>query len=253
MRRFPSAAVLLTAAALAALAGCSAGDRGAALPSRPAGPVADYAGILNASTRAELDSLCRDLEASGKGILVVATVKSLEGDSVEGYGHRLATNWGIGHKGKDDGVLLLVAPNERKVRIEVGYGLEGILPDGRCGGIIRGAIIPEFKRGDYGEGTRAGAREIAAVLRGDAPAAPADHSDSSRKAEAIAKLATFAFFFVGWLVVSQLRRNDARKRGIRGRGPYVGWFGGFSGGGGGGGFGGFSGGGFGGGGASGGW
>jgi len=228
----------------------------AALPARPAGPVGDYANILTPATRNELDGLCRSLEQAGQGILVVATVSSLDGKSVDQYGIELATAWGIGRKGKDDGVLLLIAPNERKVKIEVGYGLEAKLPDGRCGGIIRGYITPAFKRGDLDGGTLAGARAIADILSGRSPAKTADENPD-RKAQAIVsliQLLAFLGFPAVMLLIRWIKRNDPRWRSRHGSGSSSIWFGGFSGGGGsGGGFGGFGGGGFGGGGSSGSW
>jgi len=227
-----------------------------ALPPRPAGPVADYANILSSSARAELDSLCREVERSGQGILVVATVSSLEAGSIEQYGEQIATAWGIGRKGKDDGVLLLIAPNERKVRIEVGYGLEAKLPDGRCGGIIRSYITPAFKRGDMSGGALAGAHAIADILGGRAPAKGREDTPpwDAKRFELMLQLVLFLGIPAVMLFIRWLHRNDPRWRNRHGSGLSSIWFGGFSGGGGGGGgFGGFSGGGFGGGGASGGW
>src|SRR5215813_6277390 len=95
----------------------------------PTGRVVDDAGILDAATRTALTEKLSALEAKTTDQLVVATVKSLQGTSVEDYGNRLFRNWRLGQAGKNNGVLLMVAPNERKVRIEVGYGLEGTLPD----------------------------------------------------------------------------------------------------------------------------
>jgi uncharacterized protein len=244
-------ALLVAAALFAPLPGIAA-----ALPARPAGPVADYANILAPATRAELDGLCRGLERAGQGVLVVATVSSLEGKSEEQYGVELATAWEIGHKGKDDGVLLLIAPNERKVRIEVGYGLEAKLPDGKCGGIIRGYITPKFKRGDFDGGILSGARAIADILGGRAPAKAAEDAPPWNKAqfEMMLQLVFFLGIPAVMLLIRWIKRNDPRWRNRPGSGSSLLWFGGLSGGGGrGGGFGGFGGGGFGGGGSSGSW
>jgi uncharacterized protein len=255
--QFRSAAAVIVTAATLFLPDLTA----AKPPPRPDGPVADYANILDQSARADLDRLCRELEKSGKGVLAVATVPSLEGESIEQYGIELVTAWEIGHKGKDDGVLLLIAPNERKVRIEVGYGLEGKLPDGRCGAIIRDYITPAFKRSDMNGGTLAGARAIAAIMGGRAPARSADEVPDNT-VQTIASLTRLFFIFL--LIAGMMlyrywsRRNDPRWRNRQGPGGSSFWLGGFSGSGGfgsggGGGFGGFGGGGFGGGGASGGW
>ena len=96
---------------------------------RLTGRVVDEAGILDAATRAELTQKLADLEAKSTDQLVVVTLRSLQGTSIEDYGYQLGRAWQIGQKGKNNGVLLIVAPNERKVRIEVGYGLEGTLTD----------------------------------------------------------------------------------------------------------------------------
>ena len=96
--------------------------------------------------------------------------KSLQGYSIEDYGYQLGRAWGIGQKGKDNGVLLIVAPNDRKVRIEVGRGLEPMLTDALSSIIIEHAIVPEFRAGDFAAGIKAGVRDIKDVLLGDAEA-----------------------------------------------------------------------------------
>ncbi len=136
------------------------------MPARPAGPVLDLAGAIDPPALAELDRLCRRIDASGKGVLVVAVLPSLEGDSIESYANRLFAAWGIGHKDRNNGVLLLVSMGDRKVRIETGYGVEALLPDGRCGEIIRRDILPKFKAGDPAGGMLAGAVAIVAALEG---------------------------------------------------------------------------------------
>jgi uncharacterized protein len=98
---------------------------------------------------------------------VIVTLKSLQGNQIEDFGYQLGRHWGIGQEGKDNGVLLIVAPTERKVRIEVGYGLEGTLTDALSKTIIEQEITPRFKRGDMGEGIVAGTDAILAVLGGE--------------------------------------------------------------------------------------
>lgn len=172
----------LRSAVAAGLLLCSSAAH-ASLPSRPSGPVLDLTGTLNQSHLSELDGICRDLEASGKAVLVVAIVPTLDGDSIEGYAVRLFKEWGIGSKETNNGVLLLVSTGDRKVRIETGYGVESILPDGRCGEIIRREIIPFFKRGAAADGVLRGAREIGVVLaRGQArtPRSALRWSDDTR-------------------------------------------------------------------------
>ncbi len=124
---------------------------GATFP-KPKGYVNDFAGIINHQTRNTIHSLAYELEQKSGAQLSVVTVKSLDGSDIESYAWKLFEKWGIGEKGKDTGVLLLVAPVERKMRIEAGYGFEGAIPDGLAGEIIRKDIIPYFKKGDMDQG-----------------------------------------------------------------------------------------------------
>jgi len=137
------------------------------------GRVVDEAGLLSAATRAQLTQLSEQHERTTANQLVVVTVKSLQGYPVEDYGYQLGRFWGIGQKGQNNGVLLIVAPNEREVRIEVGYGLEGQLTDALSSHIIQGQILPRFKSGDYAGGIVAGAQAIVAVFAGEELPAPA--------------------------------------------------------------------------------
>lgn len=143
----------------------------AAFP-RPTGYVNDFASVIGDTDEAYLEGFLRTLERDTSAEVVVATVSSLEGMTVEEYANRLFADWGIGKKQHDNGVLMLVAPNDRKVRIEVGYGLEGILPDGLAGEIIRTEMIPEFRGGNYPRGVGRGLDRIARIVRRD-PAAVA--------------------------------------------------------------------------------
>ena len=111
------------------------------------GQVVDEAGIINQHSRTAILSKLREGQQ-----FVVVTLDNLRGYEIEEYGLELARHWGIGHKDYDDGVLLIVAPNERQVRIEVGYGLEGVLTDAKSSEIIRHILLPAFKRGDYNGG-----------------------------------------------------------------------------------------------------
>ncbi len=246
------------------------------------GRVVDDAHLLSAAQVVDIDSKLNALEARTGRQLVVATIPSLEGRTIEDYGYRLGRTWGIGADGKgeankDDGVILLVAPNERKVRIETGYGARVFLTDAVSSVIIREAIIPQFKNNDYGAGIVAGTDAI--IQQMALPAAEAAKranqigvQESKRAQSSDGSGFPFALvFFIFFFVVLPLLRSaggrryrgrgggginpmvvlwglDALSRGSRGGG---GWGGGGFGGGGGG----FSGGGgsFGGGGASGGW
>src|SRR5205807_10487715 len=126
------------------------------------------AGVLDGAARAGLTPKLAALEAKTTDQLVVATVRSLQGTSVEDYGNRLFRNWKLGQAGKNNGVLLLVAPNERKVRIEVGYGLEGTLTDAITRLIIENNILPRFRANDFAGGIARGVDDVIQVLTGDA-------------------------------------------------------------------------------------
>ena len=133
-----------------------------------AGRITDEAGLLTASDKADIESQLASLEQTSTDQLAVVTVKSLEGYSIEDYGIGLARKWGIGQKGKDNGILLIVAPNDRKVRIEVGRRLEPMMTDTMSALIIENAILPKFRRGDFVGGIKDAVRDIKTVLLGDA-------------------------------------------------------------------------------------
>jgi uncharacterized protein len=132
------------------------------------GRVVDEAGVLDAAARTALTGSLADFEQKTTDQLVVVTLKSLQGTSIEDYGYQLGRRWQIGQKDKNNGVLLIVAPNERKVRIEVGYGLEGTLTDAISKLIIENSILPRFKVADYAGGIKRGVEDIVQVLGGDA-------------------------------------------------------------------------------------
>ena len=132
------------------------------------GRVVDQANIVQPSTRNAIEQKLADLETKSGIQLVVATVPSLEGQEIEPYANELFRNWKLGEKTKNNGVLLLVAPNERRVRIEVGYGLEGTLTDALSKVIIANAMTPRFKAGDFGDGISRGVDDITTVLTTDA-------------------------------------------------------------------------------------
>jgi uncharacterized protein len=132
------------------------------------GRIVDQANIISAETRNSLEPKLADLETKSGIQLVVATVVSLEGQEIEPYANELFRSWKLGEKTKNNGVLLLVAPNERRVRIEVGYGLEGTLTDALSKVIITNAIAPRFKTGDFSGGVSRGVDDIITVLTTDA-------------------------------------------------------------------------------------
>jgi len=131
------------------------------------GRIVDQANIVPAATRASIEPKLADLEAKSGIQLVVATVSSLEGQEIEPYANELFRTWKLGQKDKNNSVLLLVAPKEHRVRIEVGYGLEGTLTDALSKVIIANAIAPRFKTGDFAGGIARGVDDIITVLTTD--------------------------------------------------------------------------------------
>jgi uncharacterized protein len=234
------------------------------------GRVVDQADLLDPAQEEALTAKLAALETQSQRQFVVATISDLEGYDDSDYGYRLGRAWGIGDKERNDGLLLLVAPNDRKVRIEVGYGLEGIVPDALSHRIIQDKIIPRFKANDYPGGINAGVDSIITQLQlpPDEAANIAAQAQTNRNQDegfpigAIIFL-LFILFFVVIPIIRSLNGGGKKHRRRGYDGPVIiwgggDWGGGSSGGGsswGGGGFGGFSGGGgsFGGGGASGGW
>jgi uncharacterized protein len=146
------------------------GPAAAAEPTYPqlTGRVVDDADLLSPADISELDAGLKALEDKSSDQVVVVTLPSLQGFTIEDFGYQLGRHWGIGTKEKDNGVLLIVAPNERKVRIEVGRGLEPLLTDAMSKVIINGAILPRFRTGDYAGGIKEGVKGIELVLTGDA-------------------------------------------------------------------------------------
>jgi uncharacterized protein len=131
---------------------------------KPTGYVNDFANLLDDATRAELAARLREVEQRTTAEIALATVPSLQGMSVEEYANRLFAAWGVGQKAADNGVLVVVAPNDRSMRIEVGYGLEPVLPDGLAGEIVRTEFLPRFRENDYVGGIRRGMRRVADVV-----------------------------------------------------------------------------------------
>lgn len=132
------------------------------------GRVVDQAGILSSSEEARLAARCKKLEDATTIQLVIVTLRSLQGRSIEDWGLALGRGWGIGQAGKDNGILLIVAPNDREMRIEVGSGLENVLTDSRAATIIRNVIVPRFKAGNLSGGISSGVDAISDVVSGDA-------------------------------------------------------------------------------------
>lgn len=272
-----------SAALFAVLAACFALIAVAyAAPNYPelAGRITDQAGLLNAEDRIWIETELASLESTSTDQVAVVTVHSLEGYAVEDYSIGLARKWAIGQKDKDNGIVLLVAPKERKVRIEVGRRLEPQMTDTMSALIIENAILSKFRRGDFSGGIRDGVRDIKAVLLGDAEEVkqrakggrtPANDPTALIHMLVIFLILAFVFWQIRQSAIRQQqweqnlspeeRRRLLQARRNRNRGGNVifipggsgDWGGGWSGGGGGGGGWSGGGGGFGGGGASGGW
>lgn len=268
--RFPTGATLLL---LAAWLGCVMllGGPAMADPTFPAltGRIVDNAGLLTAEDKAAIESQLAALEQTSTDQIVVATVPSLQGYPIEEYGYRLGRAWGIGQKDTNNGIILLVAPAERKVRIEVGRGLEPQMTDTMSKLIIENAILPAFRRGDFSGGIRAGVRDIKDVVLGDAEEVKQRAQRGKAAPDADWDALILIIFWVAIFIfviyaqtrhARQIPQTVGRNRRRGGYGPIIipgggwagNWGGGWSGGGGGGGWSG-GGGDFGGGGASGGW
>ena len=214
------------------------------------GRVVDQANIIQSDTRVAIEQKSADLEEKSGIQLVVATVNSLEGQEIEPYANELFRKWALGEKKKNNGVLLLVAPNERRVRIEVGYGLEGTLTDALSKVIISNAMTPRFKAGNFSEGISRGVDDIITVLTTDAsewqkrPSLRLDYQQPVDPASWILLAALFVFFILlivsptfRWLffnVVLNVLASSGSSRGGYSGGSYSGGSGGggFSGGGG---------------------
>jgi uncharacterized protein len=207
------ARAILAALVLLALIVLSAATT-VAQPALPAlsGRIVDEAGLLTAADRAEIEVMLRDLEGKSSDQVVVFTTPSLQGYEIEDFGVRLARAWRVGQAGTNNGIVLIVAPSERKVRIEVGRGLEGQMTDLMSGLIIRNGILPAFRRGDFSGGIKAGVRDIKDVLLGDAEAV----RDRARSLQSRAPetdwtpLLIFALFLAFWLYVSWQAHRHAR-------------------------------------------
>jgi len=267
-RRFPIALLCVLCLVLGVASVTRSGD---IQKIHPTGYVTDQAGILQPQTRTQLEALCTELEQKTGAQMAIVTVNSLDGSDIETYAVDLYKQLGVGSKKNNEGVLLLVAPNDRKYRIEVGYGAEPVITDARAGDAGR-LMVPYFRRGDYSGGITAAAWQLAkyiaddkgVTLSGAPPVQPVKQNDDGLSGVAI-------WIVIGIiLLVILLSRSGGSGSNINRRGGSSGWWigpmigggwGGRSGGGwsnggwggGGGGFGGFGGGMSGGGGASGGW
>ena len=132
---------------------------------KPVGYINDFAGVIDASSKTQMERIIQAVQEETGAEIAVVTVQSIEPyGSIEEYSIDLATEWGIGKKGEDTGVLLVLAMKERRLRLEVGYGLEGAIPDGLAGEIMDKSIIPSFQAGDYGGGFLKGVQAVSGII-----------------------------------------------------------------------------------------
>jgi uncharacterized protein len=242
--------LLVFAAALFAFVLSLVAAPASAAPTFPtlSGRVVDDAHVLSAATVTDLTAKLADLETKTGRQLVVVTLPSLQGYDIEDYGYQLGRAWGIGQKGKDNGVIFVVAPTEHKVRIEVGYGLEPILTDTLSSVILQEQVLPKFRTGDVEGGVVAGTNAIIGQLSADPDTAAANVQQATQTAQtphshglpfgAIIVLVILFFVFsglfrshmgggMGWLLPMMILSSGSRGGGWGG-----GSGGGFSGGGG---------------------
>lgn len=209
------------------------------------GPVNDYAHIFSASETQELNAYLYSIDRQSDLQIAVLTIPSLEGESLEDYSIRVAEKWQIGQKGKDSGVILVIAAQDRKLRIEVGYGLEDRITDAQSSRIIRSIIAPHFKQQEYGKGVLLGVKNLAGIALQDesliseaAKEARRQDDDSIPLPLIIFLIIIFLFgsrFMPGGLFWPLLFLSSGRRGGYSGRGGGFGsggFGGGFSGGGG---------------------
>ena len=159
------------------------------------GHVNDYAGMLSPADRQQLEALLTDFERKDSTQIVVLTIPSLQGDALEDFSMRVAEAWKIGRKKVDNGAILLIAKNDRKIRIEVGYGLEGRLTDLMAGRIIRNVIAPQFKAGRFDQGISDGVAAMIGVVRGEYSATDTPRRPRQRH-HGIPLIALFGLFFL---------------------------------------------------------
>jgi uncharacterized protein len=240
---------------------------------RPTGYVTDLAGVIVPESRTQLEALCTEVEQKTGAQMAIVTVTSLEAETVDNYAADLYKQLGVGSKKDNRGVLLLVAPNERKYRIEVGYGLEPVINDARAGDAGR-AMVPYLRQGNYGKAAEAGAWQLAGYIAADSGVTLSGQpplQSPIRVSRDDGGIGGLGLIFVLIVIVVVIGSLISRGGGLGGGSGCL-WFllgmlmnsgggrssggwggGGFGGGGGGGGFGGFGGGSSGGGGASGSW
>jgi uncharacterized protein len=278
-RARPVAGILFFLILAAVLPFASRAQQTFQVPDKPIGYVSDFANVLSTDAKAKLTALCTEVDQKAKAQIAVVTVPTTNGQPIFDYSYNLATKWGVGPKQVSRGVLIVYATNDHKYWTQVGYGLEGILPDGKVGGFGREAV-PILRQGNYDAALLLVTRRIADVIAQDAgvtltgPSPVKNYRRDNQPTSGAGIIFGLIFLFIVISIISRIFRGGPRGpmsgggsgwwigpligssigRGGWGGGGFggSGWSGG-SGGGGGGGFGGFGGGSFGGGGAGGDW
>ncbi len=190
------------------------------------GRVVDAANVIPADVEARLDQKLAALETQSRRQLVIATVPDLQGYDIADYGYRLGRSWGIGGKERNDGALLIVAPHDRKLRIEVGYGLEGIVTDGLSSLIISQAIVPQFKAGNMAGGIEAGTDALIRqlTLPEEEARKVAAQAAKARPASSEVQFPGFMFLlFLFFFVILPIMRRAGGRRYASALGPVIVW------------------------------
>jgi uncharacterized protein len=210
---------------------------------RPQGHVSDFAGVIPDGVRRQMETLAAELKAKAAAEMAIVTLPSLEGGQIDDVANRLYEKWGIGDRKTDRGVLILAAMQDRKIRVEVGYGLEPLLPDARCGRILDEFVIPQIRAGRQADGLYAGASAIARVIAEDSrvslEAVPARTPAAPPASSPFAGAFQLLFLIVAvivvlrhpWLLLFLGSGSPGRSTSHGGgRGGFSGGFGGFGGG-----------------------
>jgi uncharacterized protein len=184
------------------------------------GRVNDYGAMISAPAKAEIEARLQQFETAESTQIVILTVPSLKGDPIEDFSIRVAEAWKIGHKGSDNGVLLIVSRDDHKVRIEVGYGLEGRLTDLLSGRIVNDEIVPSFKAGQFDAGFTRGVDAIIAAVHGEYKAKPQEKGNGEEPSIPLLVIILLVIYFISQIF-----------KGHRGGGGFSGGGGGFGGGG----------------------
>ncbi|MDE7382941.1 MAG: TPM domain-containing protein [Treponemataceae bacterium] len=161
----------------------------------------DYAGIMNALDERKAEQYLSDLETTTGIQIALLTIPSLEGENLELFANTVAEKWGLGQKKEDNGALLLVAFSDRKIRIEVGYGLEDKLTDAKTGLIIRNVIVPEFQMGNYSSGIFRALQNMGGIASDDASLISKSVASGKEQKEELTSVLFAVLFFIGWFIL----------------------------------------------------